>query len=162
MKISKQDRLLPHLGLLNFEGDAVRAYKKPDGDNFIIVDDKLEIIAEWDSLEIFEFTRGDFALTTSYGKDYRYTDWNDDCKPRKEDLDLFIGIVDYPEVVKRLTGILSTLTEDDIKRNSIESIQLISERTMPPMLVVKYTDERTDKYSDIGTMVKFMENLKNV
>ena len=162
MKISKQDRLLPHLGLLNFEGDALRAYKKPDGDNFIIVDEKLEIIAEWDSLEIFEFTRGDFAVTTSYGKDYKYTDWNDDCKPIKADLDLFIGIVDYPEVVRRLSGIASSLTDDDLKRNLIESIQIIAERSMPPMLVVKHTDERTDRYSDISTMTTFMENLKKI
>ena len=131
MKISKQDKLLPHLGLLNFEGDAVRAYKKPDGDRYIIVDERLEIIAEWDSLEIFEFIRGDFAVTTSYGKNYRYTDWNDDCKPRKEVLDLFIGIVDLPEVVKRLSDLASGLNEEDLSRHSIESIQLISEKTMP-------------------------------
>ena len=161
MKISKQDRLLPHLGLLNFEGDAVRAYKKLDGENFIIVDEKLEIIAEWNSLEIFEFTRGDFAVTTSYGKDYRYTDWNDDCKPRKEVLDLFIGIVDYPEVVKRLTGISSSLTDEDLERNLIESIQVIAERSMPPVLCVKYRDGRMEGFRDISEMVRFMENLKN-
>ncbi len=161
MKISKQDKLLPHLGLLNFEGDAVRAYKKPDGDRYIIVDERSEIIAEWDSLEIFEFTRGDFAVTTSYGKDYRYTDWNDDCKPRKEVLDLFIGIVDLPEVVKRLSDLASGLSEEDLNRHSIESIQLISEKTMPPVLYVRYQDEKIEKFRDISEMVRFMEALKN-
>ena len=161
MKISKQDKLLPHLGLLNFEGDAVRAYKKPDGDRYIIVDERSEIIAEWDSLEIFEFTRGDFAVTTSYGKEYRYTDWNDDCKPRKEVLDLFIGIVDLPEVVKRLSDLASGLSEDDLSRHSIESIQLISEKTMPPVLCVRYQDEKIEKFRDISEMVRFMEALKN-
>jgi hypothetical protein len=161
MKISKKDRLLPYLGLLNFEGDAVRAYKKEDGDNFIIVDEHLEIIAEWDSLEIFEFTRGDFSVTTSYGKEYRYTDWNDDAKPRKDKLDLFIGIVDLQVVTKRLSDLTSGLTEDDLSRHSIESIQLIAEKSMPPVLCVKYKDDVIDSYRDIGEMIRFMEALKN-
>ena len=161
MKISKKDRLLPHLGLLNFEGDAVRAYKKEDGDNFIIVDEHLEIIAEWDSLEIFEFTRGDFSVTTSYGKEYRYTDWNDDAKPRKDKLDLFIGIIDLQVVIKRLSDLTSGLTEDDLSRHSIESIQLIAEKSMAPVLCVKYKDDVIDSYRDIGEMIRFMEALKN-
>jgi hypothetical protein len=160
MKISKQDRLLPHLGLLNFEGDAVRAYKKTDSDRYIIVDDHMEIIAEWDSLEIFEFTRGDFTVTTSYGKEYRYTDWNEDAKPRKEKLDLFIGIVDLPEVVKRLTDLTSSLSEEDLIKHAVESIQLISEKTMPPVLSVKYKDGVIDCYRDINEMVRFIEALK--
>jgi hypothetical protein len=160
MKISKKDRLLPHLGLLNFEGDAVRAYKKEDGDNFIIVDEHLEIIAEWDSLEIFEFIRGDFSVTTSYGKEYRYTDWNDDPKPRKDKLDLFIGIVDLQVVTKRLSDLASSLSEEDLIRHSIESIQLISEKSMPPVLCVKYKDEIIDSYRDISEMIRFMEALK--
>ena len=160
MKISKKDRLLPHLGLLNFEGDAVRAYKKEDGDNFIIVDEHLEIIAEWDSLEIFEFTRGDFSVTTSYGKEYRYTDWNDDAKPRKDKLDLFIGIVDLQVVTKRLSDLTSGLTEDDLNGHSIESIQLISEKSIPPVLCVKYKDGIIDSYRDISEMIRFIEALK--
>jgi hypothetical protein len=161
MKISKQDRLLPHLGLLNFEGDAVRAYRKIDGDNFIIVDDHMEIIAEWDSLEIFEFTRGDFAVTTSYGKDFKYTDWNDDCKPRKQDLDIFIGIVDLPAIVEKISRAFSTVTEEDLKRNSITDAQLIMERSMPPVITVKYADESAKTYRDIAKILEFLKSLKN-
>jgi hypothetical protein len=160
MRISKQDKLLPHLGLLNFEGDAVRAYKKLDG-NFIIVDERLEIIAEWDSLKIFEFIRGDFAVTTSYGKDYKYTDWNDDCKPRKQDLDIFIGIVDLPIVVKKITDLVSSITEDDLKRKSITDMQMMMERTMPPALGVKYEDGTKKTYKDVTDIIQFLESLKN-
>ena len=161
MKISKQDRLLPHLGLLNFEGDAVRAYRKIDGDNFIIVDDHMEIIAEWDSLEIFEFTRGDFAVTTSYGKDFKYTDWNEDCKPKKQALDIFIGIVDLPVIVEKISRAFSTVTEEDLKRNSIASMQMINERNMVPVVTVKYADDTEIKYKDITSILEFLESLKN-
>jgi hypothetical protein len=161
MKISKQDRLLPHLGLLNFEGDAVRAYRKIDGDNFIIVDDHMEIIAEWDSLEIFEFTRGDFVVTTSYGKDFKYTDWNDDCKPRKQDLDIFIGIVDLPAIVEKISRAFSTVTEEDLKRNSIANMQMINERNMVPVVTVKYANDTEVKYKDVSDIINFLESLKN-
>lgn len=161
MKISKQDRLLPHLGLLNFEGDAVRAYRKIDGDNFIIVDDHMEIIAEWDSLEIFEFTRGDFSVTTSYGKDYKYTEWNDDCKPRKQDLDIFIGIVDFPVIVEKISKAFSCVTEEDLKRNAITDMQLINEKTMPPVITVKYSDMTVKICRGIADIIQFLESLKN-
>jgi hypothetical protein len=160
MKISKKDRLLPHLGLLNFEGDAVRAYKKEDGDNFIIVDEHLEIIAEWDSLEIFEFIRGDFSVTTSYGKEYRYTDWNDDPKPRKDKLDLFIGIVDLPIVVNRITELLLSVKEEDLKRNQITNMQMMTEKSMTPSIGVKYADGTEIIYRDISSIIEFLESLK--
>lgn len=160
MKISKQDRLLPHLGLLNFEGDAVRAYKKIDGDNYIIVDDRMEIIAEWDSLEMFEFTRGDFSVTTSYGREYKYTDWNDDCKPRKEKLDVFIGIVDLPVVVNRITELVLGLNEDDLKRNNIKDMQMMTERSMMPSIGVKYGDGTETIHSDVTNIINFLESLK--
>jgi hypothetical protein len=160
MKISKKDRLLPHIGLLNFEGDAVRAYKKEDGDNFIIVDDHLEIIAEWDSLEIFEFTRGDFTVTTSYGKEYRYTDWNEDPKPKKEKLDLFIGIVDLPVIVNRITELLLSVKEEDLKRNLITDMQMMTERSMTPSIGVKYEDGTKVIHSDVTQIIKFLESLK--
>jgi len=161
MKIKSKLRTLPHLGLLNFEGDAVRAYKLPDGDNFIIIDDRMEVIAEWDSLEIFEFTRGDFTVTTSYGKEYRYTDWNDDAKPRKSVLDVFIGIVDLPVVVKKITDLVSAITEDDLKRKSITDMQMMSERNMPPNIGVKYVDGTKRTYSDISDIIQFLESLKD-
>jgi hypothetical protein len=161
MKIKSKLRTLPHLGLLNFEGDAVRAYKLPDGDNYIIVDDHMEVIAEWDSLEIFEFTRGDFTVTTSYGKEYRYTDWNDDAKPRKSVLDVFIGIVDLPVVVKKITDLVSAITEDDLKRKSITDIQMMSERNMPPNIGVKYVDGTKRTYSDVSDIIQFLESLKD-
>lgn len=161
MKIKPQLRTLPHLGLLNFEGDAVRAYKLPDGDNFVIVDDHMEVIAEWDSLEIFEFTRGDFTVTTSYGKEYRYTDWNDDAKPRKSVLDVFIGIVDLPVIVKKITDLVSNITEDDLKRKSISDIQMMTEKTMPPAISVKYIDGTKRTYSDVSDIIQFLESLKS-
>jgi hypothetical protein len=161
MKISKQDRLLPYLGLLNFEGDAIRAYRKIDGDRFIIVDDHMEIIAEWDALKIFEFTRGDFSVTTSYGKDYKYTDWNKDCKPRKQDLDIFIGIVDLPDIVEKISRAFSTVTEEDLKRNSITNMQMINERNVVPVVNVKYMDESMKTYRDITDIIQFLESLKN-
>lgn len=160
MKISKQDRLLPHLGLLNFEGDAVRAYKKIDGDNYIIVDDRMEIIAEWDSLEMFEFTRGDFSVTTSYGREYKYTDWNDDCKPRKEKLDVFIGIVDLPVVVNRIKELVLGLNEDDFKRNNIKDMQMMAERSMMPSIGIKYEDGTETIHNNVTNIINFLESLK--
>lgn len=161
MKISKQDRTLPHLGLLNFEGDAVRAYKKADGDNYIIVDDRMEIIAEWDSLEMFEFTRGDFTVTTSYGREYRYTDWNEDPKPKKEKLDLFIGIVDLPVVVNRITELLLSVKEEDLKRNSITTMRMGMERSMTPSIVVKYEDGTEIIHKEVSDIIQFLESLKD-
>lgn len=160
MKISKEDRKLPHLGLLNFEGDAVRAYKKQDGE-FIIVDEHLEIIAEWDSLKMFEFTRGDFAVTTSYGKEYRYTDWGQDCKPRSEKLDMFIGIVDLPVVVNRITELILSIKEEDLKRNLITDMQMITERSMTPSIAVKYENGTVDIHREVSDIIKFLESLKN-
>jgi hypothetical protein len=162
MKISKQDRLLPHLGLLNFEGDAVRAYRRIGDDNFnnfIIVDDHMEIIAEWDSLEIFEFTRGDFSVTTSYGKDFKYTDWNDDCKPKKQALDIFIGIVELPVIVEKISRAFSTVTEEDLKRNSIANMQMINERNTTPVINVKYIDDSTKTHKDIADILYFLNSL---
>jgi len=160
MKISKNDRLLPYLGLLNFEGDVVRAYKKLDGENFIIVDDHLEIIAEWDRLEIFEFLRGDFTVTTSYGKEYRYTDWNNDCKPMEEKLDLFIGIVDLPFVVNRITELLLSVNENDLKRNLITDMQMMTERSMTPSIGVKYENGTEIIHRDVSSIIEFLESLK--
>jgi hypothetical protein len=160
MKISKNDMLLPYLGLLNFEGDAIRAYKKADGDNFVIVDDYFEIIAEWDSLEIFEFIRGDFTVTTSFGREYRYTDWNEDCKPKKEKLDLFIGIVDLPVVVNRITELLLGVKEEDLKRNLITDMQMLTERSMIPSIEVKYENGIEIIHRDVTDIIKFLESLK--
>ena len=160
MKILKNDRLLPHLGLLNFEGDAIRAYKKSDDDNYIIVDDHLEIIAEWDSLEMFEFTRGDFSVTTSYGREYKYTDWNEDCKPPKEKLDMFIGIIDLPIVVNRITELLLSVKEDDLERNKVADMQMVTERSMTPSIVVKYSNGTEIIHRDVTDIIKFLKSLK--
>lgn len=160
MKISKQDRTLPYLGLLNFEGDVVRAYKKEDGNNYIIVDDHLEVIAEWDNLEMFEFTRGDFSVTTSYGREYRYTDWNKDCKPPKEKLDMFIGIIDLPIVVNRITELLLSVKEEDLGRNQVADMQMVTERSMTPSIVVKYSDGTEIIHRDVTDIIEFLKSLK--
>jgi hypothetical protein len=159
MKISREDRKLPHLGLLNFEGDVVRAYKKYD--EFIIVDDHLEIIEEWDSLKMFEFTRGDFSVMTSYGKEYRYTDWGQDCKPGSEKLDLFIGIVDLPVIVNRITELLLSINKVDLVRNLITDMQMITERSMVPSIIVRYQDETEVIHREVSDIIKFLESVKN-
>lgn len=100
-------------------------------------------------------------MTTSYGKDFKYTDWNDDCKPKKQDLDIFIGIVDLPVIVEKISRAFSTVTEEDLKRNSITNMQMINERNMIPVVTVKYTDESTKTYKDVTDILQFLESLKN-
>ena len=80
----------PHLGLLNFEGDAVRAYKTKLG-GYTIVDDHHEILAEWDEWEMAEFLEGDITVTTSYNKTFRYTDEHPNAKPTEEKLQSFLS-----------------------------------------------------------------------
>ena len=85
------NRNYPYLGLINFEGDVVRAYKLPN-DHYTIVDDHHEIIAEWDSLDLAEFLEGDITVTTSYNKTYRYTEEHPGAKPTSVKLQEFLEL----------------------------------------------------------------------
>ena len=89
MKI--QNKNYPYLGLINFEGDCVRAYKTGKG-AFTIIDDCHEIIAEWNDFEIWAYVTGRIDVTTSYGKTYNFTKEHKNAKPSPEKLYKFLGI----------------------------------------------------------------------
>ena len=82
------------------------------------------------------------------------------AKPKKEKLDLFIGIVDLPVVVNRITELLLSVKEEDLKRNSITTMRMGVERSMTPSIVVKYEDGTEIIHSEVTQIIKFLESLK--
>jgi hypothetical protein len=81
------------LGLLNFEGDVLKAYYLPTSDSFLIVDDQGKYIKSLSKKELEKFFNGDIELTTSYGKTYNYANEHQNAKPKQEKIDEFIALM---------------------------------------------------------------------
>jgi len=81
----------PHLGLLNFEGDTFRAYKLGVSD-YIIVDDRHEIIEFTNTKGIIFIMNGGKPLTTSYGRTYTIPNEHENSRPSDEQLRSFLGL----------------------------------------------------------------------
>lgn len=81
----------PHLGLLNFEGDVLRAYKL-DTTEYVVVDDYHEIIEFTNTKGIVEIMVGGKPITTSYGRTYTVPNEHQNAKPSDEQLRKFLGL----------------------------------------------------------------------
>ena len=81
----------PHLGLLNFEGDVLRAYKL-DKTEYVIVDDYHEIIEFTNTKGVIFIMNGGKSITTSYGRTYTIPNEHENARPSDEQLRSFLGL----------------------------------------------------------------------
>lgn len=83
---------LPHLGLLNFEGDLFRAYDLLDG-NFQIVNEKHEDIVTTDANGILEYMEGAGKPIVNYdGKTWIIPEQHENARPSQEALYKFLKL----------------------------------------------------------------------
>jgi len=76
--------------ILNSEG-AILTLVKEDN-NFKLIDQYKETVANFNSQEIFDYIRGEFDITDSKGRALQYTSYSGDMKPDLKKLDEFIGV----------------------------------------------------------------------
>lgn len=91
-----------NLGLLNFEGDVLKAYYKPTSDKFFIFDDHGNFIESLSKKKLQKFFKGEIELTTSYNKTFNYAKEHENAKPRQEQIDEFMALMpDKPKKEKK-------------------------------------------------------------
>lgn len=90
------------LGLLNFEGDVLKAYHLPTSNTYLIVDDHGNFIQTLTKKKLQKFFSGKIELTTSYGKTFNYAKEHENAKPRQEQIDEFLALIpDKPKKEKK-------------------------------------------------------------
>jgi hypothetical protein len=80
------------LGLLNFEGDVLKAYHIPTANIFLIIDDQGTIVDSLSKKELIEFFDGEREITTSYNKNYNFIKEHENAKPSQEQIDEFLKL----------------------------------------------------------------------
>ncbi len=80
------------LGLLNFEGDVLKAYHIPTANIFLIADDHGHIVESCTKQQLIEFFEGTKEITTSYGKAYNFAKEHDNAKPSQEKIDEYLKL----------------------------------------------------------------------
>jgi hypothetical protein len=90
--LNMKNRNNKSLGLLNFEGDVLKAYHLPKDDTFLIIDDHGEFIINLTKKELMNFFKGEIELTTSYGRTFNYLNEHQNAKPKQEQIDEFLGV----------------------------------------------------------------------
>jgi hypothetical protein len=83
---------LPHIGLLNFEGDLFRAYDLLDS-NFLIVNEKHENMIIADAHGILEYMEGPGKPIVNYdGKTWIISEQHQNARPTQEALYKFLKL----------------------------------------------------------------------
>ena len=80
----------PRIGLLNFEGDVLVAYRSVN--LYVILDQWKEIVAIMLDTEFDNFLEGKTTITDSHGKTWNYANEHENAKPRPEKLKEFMYI----------------------------------------------------------------------
>ena len=80
------------LGLLNFEGDVLKAYHIPTANCFLIIDDHGYIVESCAKQQLIEFFEGKKEFTTSYGRTYNFTKEHENAKPSQEQIDGYLKL----------------------------------------------------------------------
>jgi len=80
------------LGLLNFEGDVLKAYHIPTANIFLISDDHGHIVESCTKQQLIEFFEGTKEITTSYGKTYNFAKEHENAKPSQEKIDEYLKL----------------------------------------------------------------------
>ena len=80
------------LGLLNFEGDVLKAYHIPTAKCFLIVDDHGHIVESCTKKQLIEFFEGKKEITTSYGRTYNFSKEHENAKPSQEQIDEYLKL----------------------------------------------------------------------
>jgi hypothetical protein len=83
---------LPHLGLLNFEGDLFRAYDLLDG-NFLMVNEKHEVMGSTNAYGILNYMEGAGEPIINYdGKVWIIPHQHENARPTQEALYKFLKL----------------------------------------------------------------------
>lgn len=80
------------LGLLNFEGDVLKAYHIPTANIFLIADDHGHIVESCTKQQLIEFFEGKKEITTSYGRTYNFSKEHENAKPTQEQIDEYLKL----------------------------------------------------------------------
>lgn len=80
------------LGLLNFEGDVLKAYHIPTANIFLIADDHGHIVESCTKQQLIEFFEGKKEITTSYGRTYNFSKEHENAKPSQEQIDEYLKL----------------------------------------------------------------------
>jgi hypothetical protein len=79
----------PYIGLLNFEGDVLRAYRTGI-DTFVIVDEHHNFVNELTAEQVREFSRGERTITVANGRTWNYLNEHKNAKPDYDKLEDFL------------------------------------------------------------------------
>ncbi len=89
---------LPHLGLLNFEGDLFRAYDLLDG-NYLIVNEKHEDVVTTNAVGILEYMITPKPIVNYDGKAWIIPHQHENARPSQEALYKFLKLYPPNQVV---------------------------------------------------------------
>lgn len=78
------------LGLINYEGDCLRA-KKKSMNEYVIKDQHNVKLTTWDLNQFCDFLDGKLEITDSHGKTWNYQKEDNESKPKIMELVLFIN-----------------------------------------------------------------------
>ena len=116
----------PKLGLINFEGDVVKAYKVNDN-GFIIVDGHGEYIRIYTRLQLDKFLNGEIVISISSGETFNYLEQHQDARPKQHQLDEFLKETDRPKKVSKesaKTKLIKLLTSQIADLTMMSKIEL--------------------------------------
>jgi hypothetical protein len=66
------------------------------------------------------------------------------------------------KMAERFIEIVKSITEEDMKKNSIKSIKLITEKSMSPRLIIEYDEKMQKTYIDgMKEAEEFIKKLKS-
>jgi len=80
----------PRLGILNFEGDVLVAYRSVN--LYVILDQWKEIVSIMLNSEFESFLEGKITIVDSHGKEWNYANEHENAKPSPEKLKEFMYI----------------------------------------------------------------------
>jgi hypothetical protein len=86
----KKRQKYPSLGLLNFEGNVLIAYRK--NDLYVILDQYKEVVFIASNSEFQDFIEGHLSIVDSKGKDWNFVNEHENAKPTMEKIKEFQGL----------------------------------------------------------------------
>jgi len=79
----------PNIGLINYEGDVIKAYKIKEKE-FILIDYHGELIDLYSYAKLVDFLNGETSITISSGEVYNYLEQHPNARPNPQTLTDFL------------------------------------------------------------------------
>jgi hypothetical protein len=85
----------PNIGLINYEGDVIKAYKIKEKE-FILIDCHGELIDLYSYTKLVDFLNGETTITISSGEVYNFLEQHQNARPKPQVLTDFLEITKIP------------------------------------------------------------------